>query len=75
MFSKPDHIRLARLLRRTHGHWLLSYDDCPEVRSLYDWAHIVSIQATYSLVGPRQKTELLIVKPEDAAALAHLAKA
>jgi DNA adenine methylase len=38
-FTKDDHLRLANLLRE-HGerlHFLLTYDNSPEVHSLYDW--------------------------------------
>jgi DNA adenine methylase len=31
---------LAKLLKETEHYFCLSYDDCDEVRSLYDWANI-----------------------------------
>ncbi|MBN2019978.1 MAG: DNA adenine methylase [Sedimentisphaerales bacterium] len=39
-FSKEDHYRLRELLHRHRNRllFLLTYDDCPEVRELYSWA-------------------------------------
>jgi DNA adenine methylase len=34
-FGQEDHSRLAEALGRVSGTWLLSYNDCPEVRRLY----------------------------------------
>jgi DNA adenine methylase len=61
--STADHARLAALLRTTPHPWVLSYDDCPEVRQLYDWAMVGAVPVTYSLAGARHRRELLIVPP------------
>ena len=39
-FTKNDHIRLNNVLRRNNGRlsFLLTYDNSPEIRGLYDWA-------------------------------------
>ncbi|MFQ9148294.1 MAG: DNA adenine methylase, partial [Eubacteriales bacterium] len=34
-FTKDDHIRLADRLSSIEGKYLLSYNDCPEIRELY----------------------------------------
>lgn len=34
-FGREDHERLANVLLGAHGLWLLSYNDCPEIISLY----------------------------------------
>lgn len=39
-FDEKEHQRLAKLLKETEHYFCLSYDDCDEVRSLYDWANI-----------------------------------
>lgn len=39
-FSIEDHNRLALLLKNTPYLFCLSYDDCLEIRNLYDWAYI-----------------------------------
>jgi len=59
-FMVEDHERLARLLRHRKGFWLLSYDDCDEIRALYDWAVVEVVPVTYSITGTRIKGELLI---------------
>lgn len=35
LFGRDDHERLCRALKRLRGAWLLSYNDCPEIRRLY----------------------------------------
>jgi DNA adenine methylase len=59
-FSKLDHRRLMLCLKNTHHLWLLSYDDCEEVRELYSWAKIEEINVKYSIAGSTEKGELLI---------------
>lgn len=62
-FSDADHKRLAESLKRCEHLWFLSYDDCPEVRALYDWANIESLQVGYTMVtkgGSYKKGEVLI---------------
>jgi DNA adenine methylase len=60
-FSRDDHERLASLLRETPYAWVLSYDDCSEIRELYRWAGIERIDdVQYSITGSRKKSELLI---------------
>jgi len=62
-FSPADHQRLAAILRSSIHHWVLSYDDCPEIRGLYRWARIRPVPVTYSIHHhARKHTELLITK-------------
>ncbi len=55
-----DHIALANKLRQT-GNWLLSYDDCPEIRTLYMGCKFIDINARYSVSVSKLKNELLIL--------------
>ena len=57
-----DHVELARRLRCTPHSWVLSYDECPQIRQLYqDWADIDCIPVKYTIRSrPVIKTELLI---------------
>ena len=50
-FKTNDHIRLANVLKKTPHKWLLSYDDCPEVRELYSWAKVSTFSAKYSITS------------------------
>jgi len=58
-----EHARLADALK-TSRNWLVSYDDCPPVRALYEWATVAEVQVRYSVQGAkkkwREKSELLI---------------
>ena len=61
-FSELDHKELSEFLKTTNHSWLLSYDDCPEIRELYKWAKIEEISLNYSIKTARTKKELLICK-------------
>lgn len=55
-FTEKDHIRLADCLRKTKHQWVLSYDDCPEIRKYYDWASIEEIDGVnYSITATKDK--------------------
>ena len=75
-FSKEDHIRLSNCLKETNHYWLLSYDDCPEIREYYSWANIQEIKdVNYTITAlkdkdtgerkSRNKVELLISSKEN----------
>lgn len=59
-FTPEDHKRLARNLRQSKHPWLLSYDDCEEIRELYRFAEIREVPLNYTINGAVTKTELLI---------------
>ncbi len=55
-FSENDHIRLAECLRATKHQWVLSYDDCPEIRKYYNWANVEEIDGvSYSITATKDK--------------------
>lgn len=56
-FELEDHLRLERQLRKTEHAFLLSYDDCPQIRELYSWAFIYERTWFYNTAnssGPRK---------------------
>ena len=67
-FTEADHQRLADLLFQTKHTWVLSYDDCSEIRNLYKWAVIEELPVKYSITmsgeekgrGKDTEIELLI---------------
>ena len=59
-FGKEQHEWLANRLRSLPHPWLLSYDDCEEVRALYQYAVVREVPLNYSINGATTKTELLI---------------
>jgi len=66
-FNMEDHKRLADLLKKTKHMWVLSYDDCPEIRKLYgDWSYLQSLNVKYSITAKTDETgkKLLRTKPE-----------
>lgn len=57
-FGDAEHRRLAESLRACRASWVLSYDDQPAIRQLYDWADIGHVELTYSTAvakGRRRK--------------------
>ena len=57
-----DHSKLAKSLRGVK-HWVLSYDDTPEIRDLYKWAKVERLDVTSHL---HHKTiGDLVIKPKN----------
>ena len=48
-FAPADHARLAGALMSARGGWLLSYNDCVEVRRLYRGRHLRRIATRYTI--------------------------
>lgn len=67
-FSLQDHERLCALLKNTRSKWMLSYDDAPEIRQMYNWAIFEELITTYtigpSLTGVRPKNHEVLIYPE-----------
>lgn len=59
-FTSRQHQELSEILKNSNQHWILSYDDCSQIRDLYSWAHIKEVEASYSITGAKKKTELII---------------
>lgn len=62
--SKEDHKYLAEVLQQ-RSNWILSYDDCPQIRELYSNNIILDLNTRYCINGKKQnwvnKGELLIL--------------
>ena len=56
------HVALAaRLKSMTDAAWVLTYDDCPEIRRMYrGWATIRSFSLRYAVADRRSGKEVLI---------------
>lgn len=50
-FSEADHQRLAEVLKKIKGRFILSYGDAPLVRELYAWCNICNTSRTNNLAG------------------------
>lgn len=60
-----DHERFAYNLKKCEHRWLLTYDDCPEIRNLFNFAEITELEVQYGMNNYKQKNaakgkELLI---------------
>ena len=63
-FGWDDHVRLRDTLKGIKGKFLLSYNDCPEIRELYDGFSLLDFSRTHAMVqryeAGREFKELLI---------------
>jgi len=60
-----DHERFAANVKKCQHKWLLTYDDCQEIRKLFNFAEIAELEVQYGMNNYKQKTaakgkELLI---------------
>ena len=62
LFSKDDFTRLRDLLAKVKGKWLMSINDVPQIRELFDQFYIREVDTLYSINKDSTKavTELLI---------------
>ena len=64
-FDISDHERLRKVLRNTKYLFCLSYDDCQEIREMYNWANINGQEWWYNTANcrgtPRKKGRELII--------------
>lgn len=49
MFTRDDFVRMADVLSRLQGRFLLSINDVPEIRDLFAWAKIEEVTTTYTI--------------------------
>lgn len=62
-FQPEDHARLRGALSRIKGKFILSYNDCPEIRDLYAGYHLFEVDRQDNLAAktdPRRYKELII---------------
>jgi DNA adenine methylase len=62
-FDDAEHRRLRDLLKLTSHQWILSCDDCAEIRDLYAFAEIRRVELPYSMARRGKRPELIIGKP------------
>ncbi|BAZ47530.1 D12 class N6 adenine-specific DNA methyltransferase [Nostoc sp. NIES-4103] len=49
-----DHHRFAELLKSCHHHWLITYDDSPQIRENFQWANISEWELQYGMNNYKQ---------------------
>ena len=63
-FGLDDHLELCNILRDSKFKFVLSYDNCEEVKNLYDWAFISTREWFYNTAnssGPRKMGKELLI--------------
>lgn len=64
-FYKPDdHASLAHAVGSIERHWMVTYDDTPEIRALYEQYPMYGSSLNYSAQVKRIGLELLVMSPE-----------
>lgn len=63
-FNPEDHIRLKEVLNKIKGKFVLSYNDCPEIRELYKNYEIIGLERINNLTAktkqPKRYSEIII---------------
>lgn len=62
-YKRADHVRLAKLVRSLTVPWMLTYDDVPEIESLYDGLALYRKSLIYYAQVKRRASELLVLSP------------
>ncbi|MBD5102307.1 MAG: DNA adenine methylase [Subdoligranulum sp.] len=70
-FPKADHFRLHRLLAETPAFVMVSYNNCPEIRELYDdfWIFLTTRPNSMSLTAGSEYEELVMTNYDPKTAL------
>ena len=67
--TDEEHWRLRDILMKTHGKWILTYNDCPEVRALYERCRIEEVISEVNVKEAGKKAkfwrQLIITKPSE----------
>lgn len=58
-----EHDRLADLLNKRE-QWIMSYNDCPEIRDYYKDHQIVNVKWTYGMGSSKKSNEVLIISKD-----------
>ena len=64
LYSPEDHARIAKKVRKLSKAWVVSYDDVPEVRKLYEGLPRISYSLQYSAGEKHLGAEALFLSPK-----------
>ena len=59
-YKRNEHKAIADLLSKAHYSWIVSYDNHPYIRRLFNGQRIVPISLNYAVKESRKADELLI---------------
>lgn len=60
-YDHADHVALSRTVKKLRRPWILTYDDAPEIRRLYDAQRTYRKELNYSAQTKRVGVELLVL--------------
>ncbi|VVE80246.1 DNA adenine methylase [Pandoraea sputorum] len=63
-FTHEDHAELAKAVRTIKQRWMVTYDDTPEIRSLYKRYPMYTHRLNYTAQVKRIGTEILVLAPK-----------
>lgn len=63
-YTADDHAAIAKRLREFRLPWLLTYDDCPEIRKLYRGRQVFESEVTYSAREKTRGREIVVLGPQ-----------
>lgn len=63
LFGRPDFERLAATLKGLRADFILSINDAPEIRRLFGWARLTSVELPYTLSHGVTEGRELIIRP------------
>jgi DNA adenine methylase len=63
-YTPGDHQEIAGLLANLSFPWLATYDDCPEIRALYDSTQAMPYELSYTAGRKRRGSEVLFACSE-----------
>jgi len=58
-YQHNDHLQIAKLMQYFQGHWIVSYDNVPEIIDLYKFANPEEFNISYSAGKTRQGKEIM----------------
>jgi DNA adenine methylase len=64
-FTKEEHLRVAKVLMNTKHKFILTYDNCEEIKNLYSWINVYPVSWRYhtansNKAGRKMGNELII---------------
>ena len=63
-YEPEDHVNVARLIHSVRQHWIVSYDDVPEVRDLYSKYRSISYGINYSAQDRYEGSEIIFASSQ-----------
>lgn len=61
-YEKEDHAEIAKTIKSLQSKWMLTYDNAPEIKELYNDEFCYEFHLNYSLAKKRKGTELFVHK-------------